>query len=54
MNTLFGGVRRLLVRMESASMRFGFAFVRPSAGLIAPGIRHVECILDAVMDSRHR
>ena len=42
MNTRFGGVSRLLWSIEFSNIGFGFAFVVPSAGFIAPGIRHME------------
>lgn len=47
-----GGVCRWFVRMESSSVRFGLSLLVPSAGLIAPVIRHMECKRDSLTHSR--
>ena len=54
MKTRFGGVDKRLVRIDSSNIRFGLAFVTPSAGLIEPGIRHIELTFEVVMYSLQR
>lgn len=53
-NTRLGGVCNLFVWMGSANMLLGLAFFVSSSGLIAPVLKHMECIRGAEMNSWRR
>lgn len=52
MTTLLDGVWSLLVELDFSSIRLFFAFIRPSEGLMAPGVRHVGRTRDLMMHWR--